>query len=143
MLFELDQKRQTMLLERVQNKVQTFITTCFTGGIEEFYKGAGAIWQVSSGNLTLRRKYNVFAPRRRCCGVKKDVIAILDSRTKQSVITREFIEVAKDEGFIQPISNAEKEKSFVITNKEIFISPISCTTLKKRSDNILESQEDE
>ncbi|MDO7787248.1 extracellular matrix regulator RemB [Desulforamulus aquiferis] len=75
--------------------------------------------------------------------LKKDVIAILDSRTKQSVITREFIEVAKDEGFIQPISNAEKEKSFVITNKEIFISPISCTTLKKRSDNILESQEDE
>lgn len=75
--------------------------------------------------------------------LKKDVIVILDSRTKQSAITREFMEVAKDEGFIQPISNAEKEKSFVITNKEIFISPISCTTLKKRSDNIIESQEDE
>lgn len=75
--------------------------------------------------------------------LKKDVIAILDSRTKSSAITREFIEVAKDEGFIQPISNSDKEKSFVITSKEIFISPISCTTLKKRSDNILENTDDE
>lgn len=74
--------------------------------------------------------------------LKKDIIAILDSRTKNSATTREFIEIAKDEGFIQPISNQEKEKSFIITTKEIYVSPISCTTLKKRSDNILENQED-
>jgi len=75
--------------------------------------------------------------------LKKDIIAILDARTKHATITREFIDIAKDEGFIQPVSNAEKEKSYVITTKEIYISPISCTTLKKRSDNLLESQEDE
>lgn len=75
--------------------------------------------------------------------LKKDIIAILDTRTKQSVITREFIDIAKDEGFMQPISNQEKEKSLVITTKEIYISPISCTTLKKRSENILETQEEE
>lgn len=56
-LFELDQKRQTMLLERVENKVQTFITTCFTGGIEEFIKGAGSLWQVNSGDLTLKEEF--------------------------------------------------------------------------------------
>ncbi|MCL4440225.1 MAG: DUF370 domain-containing protein [Firmicutes bacterium] len=75
--------------------------------------------------------------------LKKDIIAILDARIKNSAITREFIEIAKDEGFIQPISNQEKEKSFVITSKEIYVSPISCTTLKKRSDNIMENTEDE
>ncbi|MCL5290210.1 MAG: extracellular matrix regulator RemB [Bacillota bacterium] len=75
--------------------------------------------------------------------LKKDIIAILDARTKNSAITREFIEIAKDEGFIEPISNQEKEKSFVITTKEIYVSPISCTTLKKRSDNILENTDDE
>lgn len=75
--------------------------------------------------------------------LKKDIIAILDARTKNSAVTREFIEIAKDEGFIQPISNADKEKSLVITSKEIYISPISCTTLKKRSDNIFETQEED
>ncbi|AEG58312.1 extracellular matrix regulator RemB [Desulforamulus ruminis] len=75
--------------------------------------------------------------------LKKDIIAILDTRTKASSITREFIDIAKDEGFIQPISQVDKEKSLVITSKEIFVSPISCTTLKKRSDNILETQEED
>ncbi len=75
--------------------------------------------------------------------LKKDIIAILDARPKNSAVTREFIDIAKDEGFIQPISNADKEKSLVITSKEIYISPISCTTLKKRSDNILETQEED
>lgn len=67
--------------------------------------------------------------------LKKDVIAILNTRTKQSPATKEFLETAKDEDFIKTISNEEKEKSFIITTKEIYLSPISCNTLKKRSDN--------
>lgn len=70
--------------------------------------------------------------------LKKDVIAILDVRTKQSQITREFFEIAEDEGFIKKISDQNKEKSYVITTKEIFVSPISCTTLKKRSNSFLD-----
>lgn len=70
--------------------------------------------------------------------LKKDIIAIMDVRTKQSQITREFFEIAKDEGFIKKISDQNKEKSHVITTREIFISPISCTTLKKRSNSFLE-----
>lgn len=75
--------------------------------------------------------------------LKKDVIAILDTRTRQSAISKEFMEIAKDEGFIQSITEQEKEKSYVITNKEIYLSPISCTTLKKRSDNLLENTDEE
>lgn len=64
---------------------------------------------------------------------KKDIIAILDVRTKQSPATKEFMEIAQDEDFIKKISSEDKEKSFIITNKEIYLSPISCSTLKKRS----------
>jgi hypothetical protein len=69
--------------------------------------------------------------------LKKDIIAILDVKTKQSPATKEFLEIAKDEEFIKKISTDEKEKSFIITNKEIYFSPISCNTLKKRADGIV------
>lgn len=69
--------------------------------------------------------------------LKKDIIAILDIKIKQSIATKEFLEIAKDEEFIKEIYSEEKEKSFVITNKEIYLSPISCNTLKKRSNNVI------
>jgi regulator of extracellular matrix RemA (YlzA/DUF370 family) len=65
--------------------------------------------------------------------LKEDIIAILDINTKKSTSTREFMEIAKDEGFIRQITEAGKEKSIIITSKDIFISSISCTTLKKRA----------
>lgn len=70
--------------------------------------------------------------------LKKDVIAIFDVRTKLSPVTKEFIEIAKDEGFIKNISSQNKEKAYVVTTREIFLSPISCATLKKRSEKIFE-----
>ncbi len=70
--------------------------------------------------------------------LKKDIIAILDNRTRQAQVTKEFIEIARDEGFIKDIHEKEKQKSFIITTREIFMSPISCTTLKKRAANSLE-----
>lgn len=69
---------------------------------------------------------------------KKDVIAILDIRTKLSPVTKEFIEIAKDDGFMKNISEQNKEKSYIVTTKEIFLSPISCITLKKRSDKVID-----
>ncbi|MCL6477903.1 MAG: DUF370 domain-containing protein [Peptococcaceae bacterium] len=65
--------------------------------------------------------------------LKSDVIAILDYKKGFSNITKEFIEIAGEEGFIETISDPGKEKSYVITSEKIFISPISCNTLKKRS----------
>ncbi|VFU18203.1 conserved hypothetical protein [anaerobic digester metagenome] len=63
---------------------------------------------------------------------KKDVIMILDTHTLTSSATREFIEIAGDEDFIKNTSG-DKEKSYVVTTREIFISPISCKTLQKRA----------
>ncbi|WP_031514351.1 extracellular matrix regulator RemB [Desulfofalx alkaliphila] len=65
---------------------------------------------------------------------KKDVIAIINAKAKQSPVTKEFLEVASDEDFIKSISSEEKEKSVVITTRNIYLSPISCNTLRKRSD---------
>ncbi|SFR11902.1 extracellular matrix regulator RemB [Desulfoscipio geothermicus] len=64
---------------------------------------------------------------------KKDIVAILDIRAKSSGITREYLEIAGDEGFIVNISEPGKEKTYVITGNEIYLSPISCNTLKKRA----------
>lgn len=65
--------------------------------------------------------------------LKKDIIAILDYKKGFSAINKEFMEIARDEGFIETISDPGKEKAYVITSDKIFISPISCSTLKKRS----------
>jgi len=63
----------------------------------------------------------------------QEIIAILDVETEKLPVTREFLVIAGDEGFIKNIAPKEKAKSFVITNDQIFLSPISYTTLKKRS----------
>lgn len=67
--------------------------------------------------------------------LKKDVVAILEMDSDSSAITKEFLEIAKDEGFIEYISEKDKGKSYLITTNKIYLSPISCATLKKRSDN--------
>ncbi len=69
---------------------------------------------------------------------KEDIIAILDVRTRKAPVTKEFIEIARDEGFIKSIYDQEKEKSFVITTRDIYMSPISCITLKKRAEIFLD-----
>jgi len=63
---------------------------------------------------------------------KKDIIAVISADTRRSVITREFFDVARDEGFLVHIAEEGKEKSYILTGREIYISPISCSTLKKR-----------
>ena len=68
----------------------------------------------------------------------KEVIAILDYKTKDAAATREFLEIAGDEGFIKNISPRGKEKSYIITTKNIYISPISCVTLRNRADKFFE-----
>lgn len=64
---------------------------------------------------------------------KEDIIAIIDARTKIFPSTREFIQIADDEGFIRPVAGSENEKSFIITTNLVYLSPISCSTLKKRA----------
>ncbi|RKO65507.1 extracellular matrix regulator RemB [Desulfofundulus salinus] len=68
---------------------------------------------------------------------KKDVIAILNVRAQNSPITREFLEIVRSEKTVQIIAEKGKEKSYVLTREQIYVSPISCSTLKKRAEAII------
>jgi len=67
---------------------------------------------------------------------KKNIIAILEMETCNSPITKEFLEIAEDEGFVENIAE-NKENTFIITNEKIYYSPISCNTLKRRSEKLV------
>lgn len=63
----------------------------------------------------------------------KDVIAIIDMKmAKESKSTLEFLQIAEDEGFITNIAG-DRPKSFVITTKQVYLTPISSTTLQRRA----------
>ncbi|GAX88719.1 extracellular matrix regulator RemB [Effusibacillus lacus] len=71
----------------------------------------------------------------------KEVIAIFDLKMKESAdATREFLNVAEEEGFIVVIDENES-KSFVVTNRKVYFSPISSLTLKKRAGFVAELDE--
>ncbi len=70
----------------------------------------------------------------------KDIIAIMDlDVTSTSKITREFLAVAEEEGFVVNVSE-DLPKSYILTEidqkSKIFISPISSATLLKRAKNV-------
>lgn len=66
----------------------------------------------------------------------KDIIAVLDFETTTvSKITREFLKVSEEEGFIINVSE-DVPKSFIVTDSggqiKIYISNIASSTLLKR-----------
>jgi hypothetical protein len=68
----------------------------------------------------------------------KDIIGIFDlQNTMYSSDTIQFLRLAEEDGFVERIT-AENPKSFIIAevnNKsKIYLSPISSTTLTKRTD---------
>lgn len=65
----------------------------------------------------------------------KNIIAILNIEPPVSADLQDIIEIAKQDKKCIYISNKEKEKSLVITDDNIYISPISSTTLYKRGLN--------
>jgi len=70
----------------------------------------------------------------------KDVIGIFDMATSMySSDTTQFLRMAEEDGFVLRITK-EQPKSFVIAEVEkkskVFLSPISSSTLAKRSKNI-------
>ncbi|MCL5045794.1 MAG: DUF370 domain-containing protein [Actinobacteria bacterium] len=62
----------------------------------------------------------------------KDVIAILDLEVAGAPASKEYLQIAKDEGFLVDISEGSP-KSFVTTDRKVYLSPISSVTLKKRT----------
>ncbi len=74
----------------------------------------------------------------------KDIIAIFDlDLTTTSKITREFLHVAEEEGFVINVSDDDLPKSYILTenNNEsrVYISPISAATLLKRANNFTQN----
>ncbi|AAK77992.1 Conserved hypothetical protein [Clostridium acetobutylicum EA 2018] len=68
----------------------------------------------------------------------KDVIGIFDIETTMySADTSQFLRMSEEDGFVERITN-EAPKSFVIAEvdkkSKIFLSPISSSTLSKRSE---------
>ena len=64
----------------------------------------------------------------------KDVIAINDYSYLKT-INKKFLKNMRSKKFIIDISENDP-KSFVITDKKIYLSAISSVTLKKRADNL-------
>lgn len=74
--------------------------------------------------------------------LQKDIIAIFDLElTSISKITREFLHVAEEEGFVVNVSE-DLPKSYILTESDnesrVYISPISAATLLKRANNIID-----
>ena len=67
--------------------------------------------------------------------IKKDeVVAIIDLETdQQGKINEKFLEKIKQTEKINFVSEPGKEKTLIVTSKEYYLSPISSTTLFKRS----------
>lgn len=62
----------------------------------------------------------------------KNVIAIFDLEVAGAPASKEYLQIAKDEGFLVDISEGSP-KSFVTTDRKVYLSPISSVTLKKRT----------
>ncbi len=70
----------------------------------------------------------------------KDIIGIFDIETSMySSDTIQFLRMAEEDGFVQRITK-DKPKSFVIAEvdkkSKIYLSPISSSTLTKRSETL-------
>jgi regulator of extracellular matrix RemA (YlzA/DUF370 family) len=72
----------------------------------------------------------------------KNIIAITDMKAVRSGINDEFLRVMKDESMIIDVSEGNA-KSFVVTDKNVYLSAISSTTLKKRAMFLNDSEEDD
>lgn len=70
----------------------------------------------------------------------RDVIAITDLKAVRSGINEEFLRVMQEEKMIEDISE-NNAKSFIVTDKKVYLSAISSTTLKKRAQFLLEEED--
>ena len=68
----------------------------------------------------------------------KEVIAVLDMETATTMKeSREFLKMCEEEGFLYTIAPGELPKSIIITEEDgnnfVYVSPISASTIRKRS----------
>lgn len=71
----------------------------------------------------------------------KEVIGVFDAVSSDATVTREFLKVAREEGFVVSVMDGNPEKSFVVTNEKVYMSPIACSTLRRRWVHLDDSRE--
>ncbi|SDF53980.1 extracellular matrix regulator RemB [Sporolituus thermophilus] len=72
----------------------------------------------------------------------KSVIAIGDLKFSRSPVNDEFLRTMREENMIVDISEGSP-KSFVVTDKVVYLSAISSLTLKKRAGYLFDVDEEE
>lgn len=72
----------------------------------------------------------------------RDVVAITDIKGARLGINDDFLRVMQEEHLIEDISEGNA-KSFVVTDKRVFLSAISAATLKKRANFLTEEETEE
>lgn len=65
----------------------------------------------------------------------KEVISITEYKNSKSEINKEFIDLMVEERMIKDVSDGNP-KCFIVTEKIVYVSAISSTTLKKRAQNL-------
>jgi len=70
----------------------------------------------------------------------KQIISITDMKAVRSGINEEFIKTMTEENLITDVSEGNA-KSFVVTDRIVYLSAISATTLKKRAQFLNDSDE--
>jgi len=63
---------------------------------------------------------------------KKDLVAVFDYNIHLASPTRKFLDSMQSGVRLVNLSDPGKERSVVVTTEQVFISSISCQTLKKR-----------
>lgn len=71
-----------------------------------------------------------------------DVIAITDLKAVRSSTNRKFITQMRDKKKIVDVSS-NNPKSFIVTDKVVYLSAISSLTLKKRAGSFPDNDEDD
>lgn len=61
-----------------------------------------------------------------------EVIGIFNMNLIENPINKEFLETFSAEGYV---NLKERKKSFIVTDKKIYFSPISSVTLEKRKES--------
>lgn len=68
---------------------------------------------------------------------KRNVVAVFAYRVFAAVPSREFLRTVRDEDRLVVLSEEGKERSVVVTTDRVFITSISCHTLKRRAESVI------
>ncbi|QQK74163.1 DUF370 domain-containing protein [Salicibibacter cibarius] len=74
----------------------------------------------------------------------KDIVAILNYDVQEaSTITQQYLASLNENEIVKIAEDYDSTKSLVVTSEKLYHSPISSTTLKRRSQNMLDDVSDD